>query len=170
MAQQNIPRPLHPHMPPNTGDGTESPKWDDVIQAINQMMTDLYGGVPVASAGLNTNTATGSMTIPAANLAGGIHSIDLAMTGTLGGAANAQLPTVAALVAAIGANFKVGMSYRFRITNQSSGAFAWTVTTNTGWTLAGTMSIPQNTWREFVVSFQSATAAKFQSVAVGTYN
>jgi hypothetical protein len=120
----------------------------------------------------NSNTATSGTTLTAANVTGGSASVDLALTGTLGGAANAQLPTVANLIASMWA-VKVGATYRLRVVNESSGAFAWTVTTNTGWTLTGTMSIAQNTWREFVVTVTALGAnptATLQSVAVGTYS
>lgn len=64
----------------------------------------------------------------------------------------------------------VGTAYRFRVTNASSGAFAWTIVTNTGWTLGGTMTINQNTWREFVLTLNSLTTATLQSVATGTFS
>lgn len=121
------------------------------------------------NAAFNTNTATAGTTLTAANITGGASSVDLAMTGTLGGAVNAQLPTVAAMVAALHSP-TVGTSFRLRIVNESSANFAWTVTTNTGWTLTGTMSIAQNTWREFVVTLNSLTTATLQSVATGTFS
>lgn len=120
-------------------------------------------------AAFNTNTATAGTTLTAANVTGGEASVDLALTGTLGGAANAQLPTVANLLQSMYGP-AVGACYRLRIVNESSGAFAWTVTTNTGWTLTGTMSIAQNTWREFIVTITSATTATLQNVAVGTFS
>lgn len=121
------------------------------------------------SAAFNTNTATSGTTLTAANVTGGVSSVDLALTGTLGAGANAQLPTVAAMVAALHCP-TVGTSYRFRIINESSANYTWTVTTNTGWTLTGTMTVAQNTWREFVVTLTSLTAATLQSVATGTYS
>jgi hypothetical protein len=120
-------------------------------------------------AAFNANTATASTTLTAANISGGGASVDLAMTGTLTGAANATLPTVAALVAVLHSP-TIGTSYRLRVINESSGNFAWTVLTATGWTLGGTMSIPQNTWREFVVTLTSLTTANLQAVATGTYS
>lgn len=123
-------------------------------------------------AGFGTNTATSGTTLTAANISGAVASVDLAMTGTLGGGVNAQLPLVSSLLAALHAP-TVGTSYRLRIINQSSGNFAWTVTTNTGWgTLQGTMSINQNTWREFVVTITSVASATatLQSVATGTWS
>lgn len=121
---------------------------------------------------INTNSTAASTTLTAGNITGAVSAVDLAMTGALGGVANAQLPTVAAMLAALHAP-TVGTSYRLRITNRSSGAFAWTVTTNTGWTLSGTMSINQNTWREFVVQVTGVgggAAATITSVATGTYS
>ena len=121
---------------------------------------DFTGGI------YNTNTATASATLAAANLSGGV-AVVLNLTGALAGAANATLPTVASLVTALG-QVAAGTAYRIRVINSSSGAFAWTVVTNTGWTLAGTMSIAQNTWREFLITFQSATAATLQQIGTGT--
>jgi hypothetical protein len=110
-----------------------------------------------------------SATLTAANVTGGSAAVDLALTGTLGAAGAATLPTVANLVKSMWAA-KVGDSYRLRVINESSANFAWTMTTATGWTLTGTMSIAQNTWREFIVTLTSLTAATLQSVAVGTYS
>jgi hypothetical protein len=118
-----------------------------------------------------TNPATSGTTLTGANIAAAASMIDLQMTGTLGAAANAQLPTVAALVTALKTDaLGVGISYRLRIANASSAAFTWTITTNTGWTLNGTMSIPQNTWREFIVTLNSLIAATLQSVVTGTWS
>jgi len=120
-------------------------------------------------AAFNTNVATTGATLSAANVTGGISTVDLALTGTLGAGANIQMPTVVATTLAM-ATPAVGSSYRLRIINESSANFAWTVTTNTGWTLTGTMTIAQNTWREFVVTLNTLTTATLQSVAVGTYS
>ena len=48
----------------------------------------------------------------------------------------------------------------------SSGVF--TLTTNTGWTLNGTMTIAVGAWREFIVKLTSLTAATLQNVGGGT--
>ncbi|HUE00215.1 MAG TPA: hypothetical protein VMR62_11635 [Bryobacteraceae bacterium] len=126
-------------------------------------------GVPVAYHLDSTDTV--GFTATAAQISGGNAQVDLLLSGTLGAGANIQLPTVAALLAALPDAF-VGQTFQLRIVNASSANFAWTVTTNTGWTLAGTMSIAQNTWREFVLSITSVTAATatLTSVAVGTYS
>lgn len=119
-----------------------------------------------------TNTATAGTTLTAANVGGagpGIaDAVYLNMTGTLAGAANAQMPTVAALVAQL-PNVAAGQSYVFRVANTSGGAFAWTVTTNTGWTLNGTVTIAQNAYRDFLITFTSLTAATLQNIGGGTF-
>lgn len=118
------------------------------------------------TAAYNTNAATAAVTLSAANITGADAEVVLALTGALAAGAAATLPTVAALAAALHAP-QAGLSYKLRIINESSGAFAWTVTTNTGWTLNGTMTIAQNTWRDFIVMFTSATTATLQSVGTG---
>lgn len=120
-------------------------------------------------AAYTTNSATTDVTLDAANISGGRASVDLALTGALAAGSAVTLPTVANMLATMDGP-TVGSSFRLRITNRSSANFAWTVTTNTGWTLAGTLTIAQNTWREFVVTITSTSAATAQSVAVGTYS
>lgn len=120
-------------------------------------------------AGFSANAATTSTTLTGANITGGVATVDLALTGTLAGAANATMPTVAQMTAAMHAPV-VGTSYRLRIINQSGGAFTWTVVTNTGWTLTGTMTIAQNTWREFVITLNTTSTATLQNVATGTFS
>jgi hypothetical protein len=79
------------------------------------------------------------------------------------------LPTVANLVLASKFfNAAAGVAWRLRIINKSSAAFTWTITTNTGWTLSGIMTIAQNTWRDFDVTLTSTSAATLQEVGVGT--
>lgn len=112
---------------------------------------------------VNVNSATASTTLTAANLVGA-YEVVLNMSGALAAGGNATLPTVAALVAALPGPVNAGQTYKLRICNNSSGAFAWTVLTNTGWTLSGTMTIGQNKNRDFAIIFQSATAATLQSL------
>lgn len=135
--------------------------------------TVTYSNVPQPVAYV-ANSTVGSTTLTAANVAGGTNTtvpteVDLNLTGTQTGAATATLPTVAALVAAI-PNAIAGQTYKLRVINSSSGAYTWTIGTNTGWTLNGTMTVAQNTWRDFVVTFTSLSAATLQSVGTGTYS
>jgi hypothetical protein len=117
----------------------------------------------------NTKSATSGTTLTGANLTGAINEVTLNLTGTLGGDANAQLPTVANLVAAI-PNAVAGQSYKLRVINSSSANHVWTITTNTGWTLNGTMTIAQNTWRDFFLTLTTTSAAVLQSVGTGTFS
>jgi hypothetical protein len=117
----------------------------------------------------NTNSATSGTTLTGANLTGAINEVTLGLTGTLGGDANAQLPTVANLVAAI-PNAVAGQSYKVRVINASSANHVWTITTNTGWTLNGTMTIAQNTWRDFFLTLTTTSAAVLQSIGTGTFS
>ena len=87
----------------------------------------------------------------------------------MGGDANAQLPIVANLLAAI-PNPIVGYSYRLRVINSSSANHTWTITTNTGWTLNGTMTIGQNTSRDFYVTLATSSTATLRSIGTGTYS
>lgn len=105
---------------------------------------------------LNTATNTSGFTATGAQISGGLATTVLNLTGTLGAGANIQLPTASALVAALNANGIVPQandSYELDIVNLSSANFAWTVTTNTGWTLNGTMTVAQNTMRRLFIQF-----------------
>lgn len=125
-------------------------------------------GIFMTNDALNTNAGTSSLTLTAANITGGLDSVFLQLTGTLAGAANAQLPTVASLVAAL-PGIQTGDTYYLTILNLSSGAFAWTVTTNTGWTLNGTMTIAQNFNREFIVTITNAATPTATLQSLGTF-
>ena len=127
-------------------------------------------GVPHAAYAANTAaTATTLSAISVAGTADQNTTIAIInMTGTLGAGAAVTLPTVVDLDAI--QNAQVGDAYILRVINSSSGAFAWTVTTNTGWTLNGTMTVAQNTWRDFIVQFNSTTTATLTTIGVGTYS
>lgn len=112
-------------------------------------------------------TNTTGFTLTAAGNEAGAQDCTLALTGTLGGAANVQSDTALDIVAAV-PNARAGTSYRLRVINASGANFAWTLTTNTGMTLTGTMSIAQNTWRDFYVTLTSLTAVTIQSIGTGT--
>ncbi len=123
---------------------------------------------------LATAPTANNLNLTAANIIGGMISVDLILSAALGAGATATLPTAAALVAAIPGAY-AGMSYDLFVSNASSGAFDWTMTTNTGWTLSGTQTVAQNTWRKFVVTLTNVTAsseaATFASTGqIGTYS
>jgi hypothetical protein len=126
------------------------------------------GSTPqVAYNAVATAPTANTLLLTGTNISGGSVKTVLNLTDALAAGANAELPTVAALVtalAALGITPEAGTSYELDIMNSSAGAFAWTVETNTGWTLAGTMTIAQNTLRKFVVTFTAAAAATLQSL------
>lgn len=117
---------------------------------------------------VSTAPTTNNLNLTAANISGGNTAVFLNLTAALGAGATATLPTVAALVTAMageGISVVPGASYELDIYNSSSGNFAWTTTTNTGWTLQGTaQTIAQNTVRKYIVTFTSLTAAVLQSL------
>lgn len=106
-------------------------------------------------------------TLTGAQIAGAAD-VTVNMTATLGGAGTLNTPTAANWIAAI-PNAQVGASYRLRIINSSGGAFAWTVTAgDVNVTLNGTMTIAQNTWRDFYVTVATATTISVQAIGTGT--
>lgn len=154
----------------------------DLIRTIPQQpngqagVLDQY--VPISQAALLTATFFGPQTQytavsgnTPATLTGpqeaGSPDLTINMTAALAGAGTLNSATAAQIVAAI-PNAVVGYSYRMRIINSSSGNFAWTLTTNTGITLNGTMTIAQNTYRDFYVTLTSLTAVAIQSAGTGT--
>lgn len=123
------------------------------------------------NAAYNTDSTATAHTVVAAKLTGGAKDVVLAMTGALAAGANATTDTAANIIAAIPqAQRYVGFTYKLRVINESSGAFAWTVVGGTGVTVTGTATVAQNTWREFVVTIATATTVTLQNVGTGTYS
>ena len=108
-----------------------------------------------------TYSTAGAITMTAADLIGGI------ILRNTNGAGRADLvPTVASLFTAVGEpkGDISGLSFEFVIRNTAGAAETITVTTNTGWTLSGTMTIAQNNSKRFKVVFTSPTAATLYSL------
>lgn len=101
---------------------------------------------------VTTESTAGAVTFTAAEILGGLILRDP------NGAGRAdKVPTASDLAAAI-SNVKVGDSFEFTIRNTADGAETITLTTNTGVTLSGTMTIDQNNSKRFMVVFTSTTA------------
>lgn len=113
----------------------------------------------------NAANNAASFTATAAQVTGGTTIVELDLTGNPAGAANVTLPTVAALVAALHTP-AVGSSFVLRVKN-SANTGTWTVVTNTGWTLNGTVTVATNTWRDFQVKLTSLSAATLQNLGAG---
>ena len=76
------------------------------------------------------------------------------------------LPTAATLYTEFGYP-EVGQSFKFVIRNTADAAETITVSTATGLTLSGTMTIAQDNSKEFILRFDSPTAVTVYSV--GTF-
>lgn len=64
---------------------------------------------------------------------------------------------------------RVGTSYLLRVTN-GQGTGTLTITAGSGVTLTGTATVAINSWREFIVTYTSATALVIQNVGTGTFS
>jgi len=98
----------------------------------------------------------------------------LELTGTIGAGQALTLPTVATLISTLTPNQAVvGSTIGLRVGRGNNGAFNWTVTTNTGWTLNGTMTIAASTFRDFLITLTNVGAtptAVIQQVGTGTWS
>lgn len=146
-----------------------------VLMCVPESLASGVGDWTVGGAGLGTigqvsqfnaiNTASPA-TLTGAQFAGS-QDVFINMTTNLGAGGTLNTPTAAQIIAAI-PNARVGMTYNLRIINSSAGNFAWTLTAGSNVTLTGTMTIAQNTFRDFVVSVTGANAVTVQSVGTGT--
>lgn len=125
----------------------------------------LAGFVPQVQ--YSADGATADFTASVGELAGsGLCVLDL--TGALTADAAVTTPTGADLEAGlIGGGF-VGQSWVLRTINNSSAAHIWTLTGGSGVTIAGTATIAQNTWREWVCMVTGAGAVTMQNAGSGT--
>jgi hypothetical protein len=116
------------------------------------------------------DSTTSSFTAPVGDIYNGGADVYLILNGVSGAGVAFTLPLAATLIAAlpfnsIGPN---GSSWYLRIINAATTQTV-TVTTNTGWTLNGTMTIANNTTRDFVATVNAAgTAITLQQVGTGT--
>ena len=63
-------------------------------------------------------------------------------------------------------NTQPGYSYRLRVINNNSGTA--TLAVNTGVTLTGTLTLAQNTWRDFIMTLNAGGLISGQAVGTGT--
>lgn len=117
---------------------------------------------PQAHEGIVTTADGGSSaTLTAAMVTGA----DLVFHTSAGGSTpSLQFPTAANIIAAI-PGWQIGQSYVLRIINTNSGNA--TMTTNTGLTLTGTMTLATNTFRDFLVAYSATGAVTITSVGTG---
>lgn len=133
--------------------------------------TTWYGGLvasgasgsnPTLPAAQYSTAALQSATMTAAQVSGAAN-VSFENTGTTPG--NLQFPTAAAVIANI-PNAQIGHAYVLEIRNSSGAANTATITTNTGVTLTGTMTIAQNTTRDFVVTITGAATITVNSMGI----
>lgn len=119
----------------------------------------------------NAATNTTGFTATQSQIMGAETSI-LALTGTLGAGAALTLPTATVMLSTMTPQQAVvGSSTWLRILNAGGGAFTWTVTTAAGWTLNGTMTVANITFRDFLVTctgIGASAAFTLQEIGGGT--
>lgn len=101
-------------------------------------------------------TATTTTTFTAAQILNGLILVNSGITANVA----YTLPTVADLEAVLVNSDKVGTSFTFRVVNLGTSSGTATVTTNTGWTITGslTMTIPVTTGAMMVARKSAAGA------------
>lgn len=108
------------------------------------------------------NATTGSL---AAGALTGAESVYLLSTNATPGA---QLVRTAAQMLADLPNGQVGQTWTARIINSGAGTLTLTTDAGATVTMTGTMTVLTNTWRDFVLTINTATTATVQSVGTGT--
>jgi hypothetical protein len=133
------------------------------ILAINPWQAAVYN----AASNTTGFTATQSQIM-------GAEATVLELTGTIGSGQALTLPTVATLLATLTPQQAVvGSTVVLRIGRGNNGAFNWTVTTNTGWTLNGTQTIAASTFRDFIIQITAIGAsptATCTQIGTGTWS
>jgi hypothetical protein len=114
----------------------------DIYKSGAQLMVD---GPTFKKTTVTTKNTAGDVTYTAAEVIGGLILRD-----PNGGARADLFPTAANLAAAI-KKLNTGSSFTVTIRNTADAAETITMTTNTGLTLSGTMTIAQNAQKEFLV-------------------
>lgn len=103
-------------------------------------------------------------TLAAGDITGASH-VTLVTTNATPGT---QTTRTATQMFADAATMQVGQSYTLRITNTGAGTL--TLGAGAGVTLTGTMTVPVNTTRDFVVTFNSATTLTIRATGTGTFS
>lgn len=124
-------------------------------------LTNLQAETLLNTSTVSTISTAGVVAYTAAQILSG-----LILRNTNGAGRADTVPTVASLAAQL-ENPDAGTSFEFTIRNTAGAAETITVSTATGWTLSGTMTIAQSNSKRFKVVFTSPTAATLYSL--GTF-
>lgn len=122
-----------------------------------------WKSTPQRALGVKYTTGTTTTTFTAGQLTGGAFVVYNNTQGTPGSIAT----RTATQMAIDDPYYRLGGAYRLRIIN-NQGTGTLTVTAGTGVTLTGTMTIAINSYRDFAVTYTSATALVIQSMGIGT--
>lgn len=143
--------------------GTEQVVADNGGAVIVTASTQLIAGLSPPPAQFTTAALTAG-TLAAGAITGAAFTV-LRNTGATPGA---QTVRTAAQMLADFPQARVGMSYMLRIINTGAGTFTLTADATPTVTITGTATVAQNTFRDYVVTFNTATTATIQSVGSGT--
>lgn len=144
--------------------GTELLPADGASGSVGVSAAQLAGAIPACQ--YSGNGSVSGFTAAGADVAGAALTV-LGLTGTLTADAVVTMPSATAMAGAIGGAYS-GVTYVLRVINRSSGAFQWTIAGNASVGIVGTASIAQNSWREFLVTFNSAlTTATLRNIGGG---
>lgn len=110
-----------------------------------------------------TTASLSAGTLAAGTITGASFTI-LTNTGATPGA---QVVRTAAQMLADFPQARVGFSYILRIVNTGAGTFTLTADGGATVTLTGTATIAQNVFRDYIVTFNTATTATIQSIGSG---
>lgn len=127
--------------------------------------------ISVARNGARPSTKLGTMNATTGSLAAGaITGADHVTLISSNATPGAQLVRTAAQMLADTPNGKVGEPWRFRVVNTGAGTFTLTADGGATVTLSGTMTVLQNTWRDFVATLNTPTTATITATGTGTYS
>lgn len=110
------------------------------------------------------NVTTGTL---AAGNASGAAFVSLTSTNATPG--NQAMRTVAQVLTDT-PGLSVGHAYVLRITNTGAGTLTLATDGSAQFTMTGTMTVPQNTFRDFVVTINTATTGTVQAIGTGTFS
>lgn len=144
--------PIGPGQTPVVPDNGALPDQVGLVNAI-------LGINPLQEVVYNADATAASKTLSGQEMAGAAQ-VYLGFTGAPGAGVAATLPTVANLIAALPPVLQanpIGVTWQLRVLNGTGQTI--TMTTNTGWTLNGTMTVATLTFVDFVVTIAGTIAA-----------